>query len=259
MRYEIVQPCLQLQPYVKNLVVSEADNAQLYRIMPDTALVMGFQYHGSLTYIDSGNQRPLAASGITGLLDNYRIFQNSADTGSILVAFNETGASSFLSAPANEVFRQSVSLQNFFKAQQLRDVEERLCNATTDAQRIGIIQNFLIKNLTVCKPDLLVKRAVQLIYQTQGNIRVGKLAQELCISESPLEKRFRALVGASPKKFARIVRTRSVLNQIAQTGESLSDFLSAYYDQAHFIKEFKAFTSQTPMQYLKTLRDTNNK
>ncbi|WP_369803585.1 helix-turn-helix domain-containing protein [Mucilaginibacter sp. MD40] len=76
----------------------------------------------------------------------------------------------------------------------------------------------------------------------------------LNISQSPLEKRFRALVGASSKKFAGIVRARHVLNALNKNDQDTADYLSAFYDQAHFIKDFKKFSSMTPEHYLKMLR-----
>jgi methylphosphotriester-DNA--protein-cysteine methyltransferase len=98
--------------------------------------------------------------------------------------------------------------------------------------------------------DELVNLAVSLIKQAAGNIKITSLAEQLHISQAQFEKRFRKKVGASPKKFASIVRLRNVLNMNPGKNNLLRAGLDAgYFDQAHFIKDFKSFTGQTPEQY----------
>ena len=76
---------------------------------------------------------------------------------------------------------------------------------------------------------------------------------ELHISQSALEKRFRQIVGASPKKFASIVRFKNTIKTYDQN-KSLTDlgYEAGFYDQAHFIKEFKHFTGDSPETFFKT-------
>ena len=54
--------------------------------------------------------------------------------------------------------------------------------------------------------DALVAKAVNLIVNSNGTLRITELSQRLYISQSPLEKRFRKVVGATPKKFSSIIR-----------------------------------------------------
>jgi AraC-like DNA-binding protein len=86
-----------------------------------------------------------------------------------------------------------------------------------------------------------------MIYKSKGNIRITELAKQLHISQSPLEKRFRQAVGASPKKFASVVRLKNAIKEYSPQN-SLTDlgYEAGFYDQAHFIKEFKSFTGETP-------------
>ena len=126
--------------------------------------------------------------------------------------------------------------------------------ADSDVSRISLVEQFLIAQLEERPPDLLVSRALELIHGSGGTIRISELASLLHTSASPLEKRFRQEVGASPKKFANIVRARQVLKAIENGQEGYAAYLSAFYDQAHFIKDFKKFAAVTPEQYLKGLK-----
>ena len=79
-------------------------------------------------------------------------------------------------------------------------------------------------------------------------IRIRTISKELFISESAFEKRFKKIVGTTPKKFVQIIRLRHVIDQMGSQTE-FAEML--YYDQAHFIKEFKALTGLTPKAYQK--------
>lgn len=256
MKFEAYRPCDQLKPYIKEFIISESDDERTYKVLPDTALVMGFQYSGGLNYLTDKGDVQLTSSGVTGLLDQYRLFKNAPQTGSVLVVFKETGAAAFIQAPVNELFGESLSLRYFFSRQAIADTEEKLAGMLTDRQRIAIIEQLLINHLRPAD-DLLIEHAVRQIHQSKGTIRIADLARNLNTSQSPLEKRFRKVVGASPKKFASIVRIKNVRSLLSVYNYKLAMYLADYYDQAHFIKDFKTFTGETPEQYLKN-RDRQN-
>jgi AraC-like DNA-binding protein len=254
MKFDTYLPCDRLKPYIKHFIISENGDAQTYKVLPDTALVMGFQYAGQLAHVKEHSAIPLATAGITGLLDTYRIFENTANTCTVLVIFKETGAAGFLKHPVHELFNESLSLGHFFSRAELSETEEKLALANEDRQRISIIEQLLIRHLYNQSEDLLVVKAISYIKQNQGTVRIAELARDLNISQSPLEKRFRKIVGSSPKKFASIVRVKNVMAALKHHNYQEAIFLSGYYDQAHLIRDFKTFTGITPEQYVKSLK-----
>lgn len=249
-RFDQYIPSSVLRPYIKYFTISESEHEDTYKVLPGTSLVMGFQYQGRLSYLAEGMENRLSAAGITGLHNRFRVFRNSEKTGSILVYFNEAGASSFFKNPLHELFSESLSLDHFIPQPLLDDIREQLSEARTDKERIDVIERFLISRLGSSDTDLLVVSAIQLIKQSKGSIRMKDLAAKLTISQSPLEKRFRKIVGASPKKFASIVRLNAVISKFPKA-KSLTEmgYECGYYDQAHFIKDFRLFTGETPEQF----------
>ncbi|MEJ0056024.1 MAG: helix-turn-helix transcriptional regulator [Bacteroidota bacterium] len=218
--------------------------------MPDTGLVIGFQYKGRLSRLQNETETSLSISGISGLADHSRTFKNSADIGTVLVFFKEAGATPFFRQPLHELFRESVSLDNFMLHSELLCLEEQLAEAKTDAKRIAVVERFLIGRMTHTQPDKLVMEALALIHKSKGNIRIKDLMDQLHISQSPLEKRFRQAVGTSPKKFASIVRLKNVIRHYGSAGSLTTlGYQTGFYDQSHFIKEFKAFTGDTPEKF----------
>lgn len=259
MKFDVHLPCERLRPYVQQIIISENNIAQTYKVLPGTSLVMGFQYSGRLAHIQGQANISLATAGITGLMDSFRMFKNTAHTGTVLVIFKETGAAHFLKVPVNELFSESISLDNFFSRDQLAATKEKLDAANGDKQRIRIIEQLLLAHLQEQPQDLLVAQAIAKIHQSNGTMRIAQLARYLNTSQSPLEKRFRKIAGASPKKFSSIVRIKHTISSLSANNYQETVFLAGYHDQAHFIKDFKTFTGSTPEQYVKEQLNTNNK
>ncbi len=245
-------PCDALQPYVRSFAISQSKEAASYKILPGTSIVMGFQYAGKLSYSENNQLVPLNAAGITGLRDTYRIFNNTENTNTILVMFTETGAGAFFNQAMHELFGSSLSLDDLLLRSQMDVVVEQLNEAKSDPERINTVEKFLLSRINHQAHDEMVSVAVSLIKQQAGNIKITDLVKQLNISQSQFEKRFRKLVGASPKKFASIVRLNYILNTAVKTDTLTRLGLDAgYFDQAHFIKDFKSFTGETPEQFLK--------
>ena len=247
MRFDKVIPSDRLKPYIKYMVISEHDSEKIYKVFPSAGLVLGFQYKGKLAALNNGEENKLSAAGITGIADSFKIFKNSAGIGTVLIYFTEIGFAHFSSCPANELFNLSISLDNLFAKQNVIEVGERLTAALTDAERIKIVGAFLISQLKEKESDKLIIQAVNLIYAAKGGIRIKELLTQLHISQSAFEKRFRKLVGASPKKFSSIVRFNTVLQVLGQE-KSLTEICydNNFFDQAHFIKDFRQYTGDSP-------------
>jgi AraC-like DNA-binding protein len=213
MSFDVYIPRDILRPYIKHFAIAESAGEATYKVLPDTGVVMGFQYRGRLSQLKDGQTMPLNPSGLTGIHDSYRIFTNSADIGTVLVYFQEGGAAAFFRQPLHEVFRESISLDNFMLRSELLILEEQLCEARTDAAKIQVLEEWLIERIGQIAPDPLVMQALALLHQSKGTIRIKELAVQLHTSQSPLEKRFRQIVGVTPKKFASIVRLKHALQQ----------------------------------------------
>lgn len=254
MKFDKYIPTAFLKPYIKHFVVSENAMESEYKVFPSAGMVIGFQYRGQLAEIKDREDNKLNPSGITGMTDSFKVFRNSANIGTILVYFTETGFTHFASHPANELFNLSLSLEAVFDKQNVQKVEEKLALANTDRQRIHMVEQFLLSQLKDIHTDKLIVEAVKLIYQSRGTIRIRELNEKLFISQSPFEKRFRKMVGTTPKKFASIIRFHSVLEDLEKT-KSLTEicYENNFFDQAHFIKDFKQFTGDTPENFKRFL------
>lgn len=100
--------------------------------------------------------------------------------------------------------------------------------------------------------DMVAEAAVQYLYQQKNNSDLNHLASWLNVSQRYLQRAFLAKVGFSQKLFLKILRFQQTLRAMRQGKTSTLTALACecdYYDQSHFIREFKSFTGIAPSQF----------
>ncbi|QMW00769.1 helix-turn-helix domain-containing protein [Spirosoma foliorum] len=247
MKTERFLPSSQLRPFVKTFMLIESEQGMVNKLLPGTSIVMAFRYKGNVRYAEGVNAGLMPTAVITGLRNSMRLVDYTRETATLLVIFNEGGAAALFKESLHELFGTSATLDELIPHRIVSEVEERLAEAKTNSQRVAIVEQFLLSRLQETSTDLLVQRAIQRIQLANGTVRINELLADLPISQDPFEKRFRRVVGTSPKQFSKIVRLRSVINQYSST-QSLTEMAhqAGYFDQAHFIKDFRSFTGKVP-------------
>jgi len=251
MKYSKFLPSAVLQPYIREFLILESDMYFDSRTIPDTALVMTFRYKGKVWKREGEKEESLPATGISGLRKSVRLFQYERQTANLLVVFKEGGMNAFTRVPAHELFELNISSDNLFPPSQLDGLLEQLAGAATDEDRIGVAETFLLTKLRARnRPDPLISNALTSIRRQSGIVRIKDLAASLYVSQDAFEKRFRSTVGATPKQYASIIRMKDLIRKFP-SHTSLTDaaYEAGYFDQSHFIKDFRLFTGQTPKDF----------
>jgi len=102
--------------------------------------------------------------------------------------------------------------------------------------------------------DKIVKTTIDTLFLTKGSASINNVLKEDLSKRRQLERKFQKLIGISPKQLGKVVRLQTALNILLnKESKSLTEiaYKSDYYDQAHFIKDFKEFTGTTPKDFLK--------
>ncbi|MCS3794967.1 AraC family transcriptional regulator [Niastella sp. OAS944] len=242
-----------LQPYIKHFLLIESEQRMVNRILPDTSIVIAFRLKGKVSYTDNGETHTLPQTVISGIRETSRLVDYEKGASNLLVIFNEGGAAAFFKEPMHELGSLSTSLHDLIHPSKVSAIEEELAAAKNDNQRILIIERFLLAELKKAQPDHLVHEAIHQIKLLKGDIKIKDLLTRLPISRDPFEKRFRKITGTSPKHFAAIIRLKNLIENYKDNSSLTQVAYSAgYFDQAHFIKDFRAFTGQTPLDFFKT-------
>ncbi len=256
MNYQTFEPAALLAPFVKCYwtLESEADAVpQRQTIVPDGCMEMIFHY-GDLyrQYAEDGSFLVQPRCFVIGQLTRPLEIEASGVTGIFAIRFRPDGFRPFTTRSFKDMDNRAVALEDLFAAAG-GELAIAVLAAATTAARIALVEGFLVDRLTdVATVDHMVTATVDLMLAAKGQVAVAALSDQVDIHRRQLERRFRAAIGLSPKQLSKTICMQHILKRILEGNyESLTllAYEGAYYDQAHFIRDFKEFTGITPKAF----------
>jgi len=235
------------------------------RLMPDGSieLVINLKEDEARVYDRENLNKYTRLPGalLCGPHSSFFVIDTAQQASVIGIHFKPGGAFPFFKMPASELHNLHVSLEDVWghEAGLLRD---RLLEAQTPQKKIHVLEQCLLEQ--AFKP-LERHRAVDCALGLFRNIHtapaIADLADEIGISSRRFIQLFSNEVGLTPKIFARVRRFQNVLLQLRNAHEIEWADLAAgcgYFDQAHFIHDFKEFSGINPTTYLAQKTDHLN-
>ena len=187
---------------------------------------------------------------LTGLVDVPLRLDTEKDifTKTIGIEFNPKGAYRFFQFNLNEIKNQIYQLDDVMGPAG-KQLEELVVNTPSVRGKIDLVEQFLVKRLMQHNGDLIFEFCVDKIMSSKGKITVKELEKKTGYSSRWLNMKFIDRIGVSPKNLSSIIRFRECYR--AFTSENLkeilrNEFYDHYYDQSHFIKNFRQFTGLLP-------------
>lgn len=177
--------------------------------------------------------------------------------GFIAVRFRSCMLARFTQMPAAELHDGPRDIADVWGAPG-RICAARVAAADSQAERLALIQAFLLRQLRPERADALVEAAVDTLYRSQGNVTIEQLAARLGLGRRQLERRVLAATGLAPAALRRLCRFHHTVRALllAPDAGGLDTALRhGYFDQAHFIHDFRALAHTTPQRYLRLARD----
>jgi AraC-like DNA-binding protein len=199
---------------------------------------------------------------LIGITDVPRIAKVEADnpTGTIGIEFNPEGAYRFFRLNHNDVKNQIHPLADIL-GKTARQLQEQISNTPSIENKIVIVQQFLISQFLHQTEDPIFDFCVQKIRLSKGRISIRQLEKETGYSSRWLNMKFLDKIGASPKNLSAIIRFQEFYRVLAHNPTNIFDqklFYDYYYDQSHFIKDFRRFTGMPPSKLAKITNDFGN-
>jgi AraC-like DNA-binding protein len=246
-------PSEALAPYVRTFCIVETTRETTRSLLPDTGMTIAFRYSGTASLLDAKDAEVLSNNAISGLRTRARRMCTS-DAGGVVVAILNAGCAGrfFGSRSPYDLFGRTAALEEWSYPEVVARTSAAIIAAHSPTTRIAHFERFLTEiSDPDWRTDSLAMRAIAAIEQSAGTIRIAALARALGSSQDALEKRFRRVVGASPKRYASIVRFRRAID-VANQGRSLTEvsLAAGYADQSHFIREFRHVTGEAPRRFI---------
>lgn len=258
MNYETFEPHPDLAAVVKChwiLEVPAEVEAPKQRVIPDGCIEMCFILGDDVKRFTSEKEfiiQPRAM--VFGQITKPYFIQPTGHVNTFAVRFYPFGFANFITRPIHQLADKETPLTSLFGEKLASELEQKIIEAPSTSSRIAAVESFLLGKLTEHTIiDNIVKSTISALSRTKGTEAISSILKDDLSKRRSLERKFSKQVGISPKQLGRIIRLQAALKlMLNNKGEKLTQiaYESEYYDQAHFIKDFKEFTGTNPKEYL---------
>lgn len=258
MNYVTFDPSPKLAPFVRFFWALEAglDPGEefVHRSVADGSVEMVFHYRATFDEVGANGITELSPiSSIQGQSTGFRRFVTTDSFGIFGAYLYPFAIPRFFGFCANEVTDLSPDLYSIF-GREGSLLEESICTAANNETRVRIMSGFLESKLDANARDLpSVHCAVRSIIDAGGQISVERLAERFDLSTRQFGRKFKEVAGLTPKLYAKIIRFQAAAASRSLGPQNLTDIAYAcgYYDQSHFINDFRRFSGYSPKEYFR--------
>ncbi|RKE94788.1 helix-turn-helix domain-containing protein [Ichthyenterobacterium magnum] len=253
MNYFQKKPSSKLSSYIKEFWQIEGNgfiNKKRDKIIPDGYPELIFHYKDAYKSNINKTWNTQSKYLIAGQIKNHFYIENTGETGMFGIKFQPAALTKLFSINM-ALHTDKVTTLDSYLFSILKDVITNATSETPFEEKVNAIEiwfnNFVTTHTQ--KPHIIDK-AIEIIMSSNGATTIKDITRNLTIGERTLERYFKTYVGLSPKFFCRIIRFSHIF-KIVSDSKNWTDvtYQTGYYDQSHFIKNFKEFTGEDPSKY----------
>jgi AraC-like DNA-binding protein len=190
---------------------------------------------------------------VAGQLTRQLVLRARGRISVVGVRFHPDTSAALLRVPQHELAGLTIGV-DAVASPLCRSLTEIRETAACAAAAVPHVLDRLAAHADVTLLDPRVHRAVEMIGRRRGWLSIDRLARHLGVTRRHLQRRFKTLVGISPKRLARIERFQHALRMLdggdRQPRGTLTAAACGYADQAHFVREFRELAGCPPGAHL---------
>jgi len=228
----------------------------LERVLPNGAasLIVNLKEDQTRVYRPGLGYRCETASGaiFCGLSSRYCLIDKAEQECVLGVSFRPGGSLPFFRVPPRETLDVHVSLEALWGRRGAARLRERLLEAPVAEAKLDAMECALAEAWRPAGLHPAVEFALGTFDRRPGETSIAEVTARIGLSAKRFIERFKREVGMAPKRYNRILRFQRALAH-AEKGISVDWTRIAvdcgYFDQAHFIHDFRSFSGITPTAY----------
>lgn len=252
-------PIPELSPYVERFWGWEAEAGEtvcLPTILPGTGAEMFFHYRTSFRQMEGKCAFSLDNTHLLCVRRHPIALAEMGEFGFVAIRFRAGALHHFVPLSGRELLDQQPCAADIWGACGNK-LAKQVGGARSSRERVDLLQEFLLQRLEERAPDRLIRNAASLLYRHCDTLTIAALASRLGVGRRQLERRFLDVTGQTPVEVRRLSRFQKtaralLLDQAATCADAA--LTNGYYDQSHFIREFRSLTSLSPLSYLEQAR-----
>lgn len=260
-------PSYPLDQFVNNFVYFEGFNPEhkIDRFLPDGNTEIIIDFHDTPQHIyDNESLKEIQACNrvwASGVRTGAISIPSGQQSSMFVIAFKKGMAYPFFPVPMNEMSDRVVDADLLW-GRDFGHLREHLHEIRDVDQKFAAVERFLLKNFQRhFKLNPAVDYALREILGSPDQLNLGRVSNKIGYSQKHFISMFKQQVGITPKAYLKIIRFQKAIGEIEQRREVDWTALaqdSGFYDQAHFIHDFKFFSGFTPEEYLRRKSDQLN-
>jgi AraC-like DNA-binding protein len=189
---------------------------------------------------------------LSGVQSRYRVIDTLEQEYVAGVAFRPGGTMGFMRAPAQETTDAAVRLEALWGPRRTATLRERLLESGSPDAKLDVIEHALREMWTQVSLHPAVTFALSAFDRVPHTASIAAVTNAIGLSAKRFIERFKIEVGVTPKRYCRIRRFQQAVAR-AHRGHHVDWAQVAldcgYFDQAHFIHDFRSFAGLTPTSY----------
>ena len=258
MDYRKFQPHPNLESLVNfywTLEVPASEDSQRQRIIPDGSIEMAFILGDDIKRYVSDDEFILQPRAmVLGHTINPFFIEPVGHVYTFAASFYPYGFANFITKPIEALVNKETPLHELFDEVPVKKLEQKIINSSGTEKRIRAVEEFLFERLQdQATIDAIVKSTIDTLIATRGSTPINQILRNDPSKRRQLERKFLKQIGLSPKRLGKVIRLQAALKMLLnEESENLTAiaYKNEYYDQAHFIKDFKSFTGLSPGDFL---------
>lgn len=224
----------------------------VHRAMADGSVEIVFSCRGVFDELTAaGRVESSTLASVQAQSTKYRRYSTNESFGIFGAYLYPFALPKLFNCPATDFTNVSLDLESVIGADGRR-LDERMIEAKSNERRAEIVGEFLLSRLRSSSRDLPpIHHAIRSMIDANGMVNIAMMARDIAVSTRQFERRFKEMAGLSPKLYSRVVRFQAATQHKLNGARSLTDIAYAcgYYDQSHFINDFREFSGYTPKEY----------
>jgi AraC-like DNA-binding protein len=207
---------------------------------------MGHHFTVSDVYTTHPKQEQTDTIWINGKQENTLMIGNSGLTAMYVIGLKPGMLPYLANLPAITTNNLAVGAEHW-TSKEIFNLREQLLACRHVQSGFQLIEKYLTGLLL--KKDLSNLEKVKWLGKAIHTARVADICQSLRVTRKKLRSETQHYFGGSAKNLQGIIRFNHTLATIAKDSRQSLSTLHPYYDQAHFINDFKARAGITPLQF----------
>lgn len=228
-----------------------SDSIRVEKIIPDGYPEMIFHYRNPYQANINGSWKLQSPCLLAGQIRNHFLLKNTGQIGMFAIKFQPWALRKLFGINMSDLTDQVVPVDEVLP-HKFDEIKRIAICALPFETKVQAMERYLLALPSANKSKITKgEQAVRLMIEKKGCISIQDIQDQINISERSLERYFKNHIGLTPKFYSRVIRFSSIFALVQENPINWADvtYLAGFYDQAHFIKNFKEFTGEEPSKY----------